>query len=184
MRRPYSRTWACGLLVSLLSNHCGATTLSLSNGTSPDLTRLPAFEYRPRIFIFSDILNEVDDSESLIRYLLYSNEFNTEGICAVTSEWLPNATYPGAIKDIISEYGKVVDNLNSHVNPNAQYQDANALLSLVTSGPAVRIFGAEPRKCDSGVQIEEIIVNVQSRSTARAHWPGLQVKGPSSWFNA
>lgn len=86
----------------------------------------------------SDILNEVDDSESLIRYLLYSNEFDTQGICAVTSTWLPNVTHPEAMKDIINAYGEVVENLNHHVNPNVQYANASALIDLVTTGPTVR----------------------------------------------
>ncbi|KAJ5926901.1 hypothetical protein N7516_008674 [Penicillium verrucosum] len=40
---------------------------------------------KPRVFILSDISNEPDDAESLTRYLLYSNQFHTEGIVAVTS---------------------------------------------------------------------------------------------------
>ncbi|KAI1455473.1 DUF1593-domain-containing protein [Annulohypoxylon moriforme] len=84
----------------------------------------------------SDILNEPDDSMSLVRYLLYSNEFDTRGICATTSWWLKNATHPEEMRKIINAYGEVVDNLNQHVNPNASYQSAEELLSLVTSGPA------------------------------------------------
>lgn len=99
-----------------------------------DLTKLPSFDVKPRIFILSDILNEVDDSESLVRYLLYSNELDTRGICAVTSEWQQDVTNPQALRDIISAYGDVVYNLNKHVNPNAQYPNASTLLSLVTSG--------------------------------------------------
>jgi len=45
---------------------------------------------KPRIFILTDILNEPDDSQSLVRYLLYSNEFQTEGIVATTSTWPRN----------------------------------------------------------------------------------------------
>lgn len=73
-----------------------------------------------RIFILSDILNEPDDSQSLVRYLLYSNEFQTEGIVATTSTWLPNETHPEAIHEIIRAYGSVVDNLNQHVPGDKQ----------------------------------------------------------------
>ncbi|KAI1409814.1 DUF1593-domain-containing protein [Hypoxylon sp. FL1857] len=85
----------------------------------------------------SDILNEPDDSMSLVRYLLYSNEFDTRGICATTSWWLQNETHPEEMRKIINAYGEVVGNLNQHVNPNASYQNAGELLSLVTSGPSV-----------------------------------------------
>ncbi|GKU08949.1 hypothetical protein FLAG1_10044 [Fusarium langsethiae] len=61
---------------------------------------------RVRTFILTDILNEPDDKMSLVRYLLYSNEFDTRGIVAVTSWSLRNETHPGEIKRIIESYGK------------------------------------------------------------------------------
>lgn len=59
---------------------------------------------------------------------------------ASTSVWLTNTTHPEAIREIIQAYGEVVDNLNSHVNPEAQYQNASTLLDMVTSGPTVGLF--------------------------------------------
>lgn len=125
---------------------CSEAALTPRNDSSPDLTRLPFFPNTPKVFILSDILNEVDDSESLVRYLLYSNEFDTQGICAVTSEWLPNATHPDAMKDIINAYGEAVENLNSHVNPQARYSNASELLDLVSSGPTVSCPKKNQRK--------------------------------------
>lgn len=98
----------------------------------------------------SDILNEVDDSESLIRYLLYSNEFDTQGICAVTSTWLPNITHPEAMKDIINAYGQVVENLDYHVNPEARYPSASDLIDLVSTGPTVRQIDFGTRHLSKG----------------------------------
>jgi hypothetical protein len=98
---------------------------------------LQQFSWKPRTFILSDILNEPDDSMSLVRYLLYSNEFDTKGICATTSWWLKNDTHPEEMQRIINAYGEVVDNLNQHVHPSASYQSADELLQLVTSGPKV-----------------------------------------------
>ncbi|KAL4885973.1 hypothetical protein BJY04DRAFT_230180 [Aspergillus karnatakaensis] len=107
--------------------------------TMTDLTRLPTVAYKPRIFILTDILNEPDDSQSLVRYLLYSNEFYTRGICATTSTWLRYKTHPEEIRRILTAYGKVVDNLNHHVHPSSQFRSAHELLPLVTSGP--RVYG-------------------------------------------
>ncbi|KAL5312920.1 hypothetical protein ACEPPN_019346 [Leptodophora sp. 'Broadleaf-Isolate-01'] len=115
----------------------GSKSAVVARANSPDLSRLQVFKTKPRIFILTDILNEPDDSESMVRYLLYSNEFNTRGICATTSTWLRNATHPEALVQIITAYGKVTGNLNQHVNPNAQYPSAKELLSLITSGPNV-----------------------------------------------
>lgn len=123
--------------VVLALNAAGAALPFSSHYDSLERNKLQSFQYKPRIFILSDILNEPDDSMSLIRYLLYSNEFDTRGICATTSWWLPNATHPEEMKRIIEAYGQVVDNLNSHVHPNVSYQPAEDLLSLVTSGPTV-----------------------------------------------
>ncbi|KAI0969245.1 hypothetical protein F4678DRAFT_439841 [Xylaria arbuscula] len=96
---------------------------------------LQTFDWKPRIFITSDILNEPDDSMSLVRYLLYSNEFETKGICATTSWWLKNATHVEEMRRIVEAYGDVVDNLNQHVHPTALYQSAEELSQLLTSGP-------------------------------------------------
>ncbi|KAJ8133155.1 hypothetical protein O1611_g469 [Lasiodiplodia mahajangana] len=104
---------------------------------SPNLTILPSFPTKPRLFILTDILNEPDDSMSMVRLLLYSNEFDLQGLCATTSSSLRNATHPEAISEIIDAYGLVVDNLNSHVHPESQFRAAASLKELVVSGPKV-----------------------------------------------
>lgn len=166
----YTGLCACSLLASLVLGQIAP----LSNGTSPYLTRLPAFEQKPRVFILSDILNEVDDSQSLVRYLLYSNEFDTQGICATTSEWLPNATYPDAMKEIIDAYGSVVDNLNQHVNTNAQYKNASVLTSLVTSGPTVSRDGPQPPN-----STRRRLTHLNPRYMEKQPSPKPQAKAPS-----
>lgn len=103
---------------------------------STDLSRLPKVS-KVRTFILTDILNEPDDSMSMVRYLLYSNEFDTRGLVAVTSWSLRNATHPSEIKKIIKAYGKVVDKLNQHVHPDNKYPAPKDLLDKVSSGPVV-----------------------------------------------
>jgi hypothetical protein len=105
----------------------------------PNITTLATFPSKPRIFILTDLLNEPDDSQSLVRYLLYANEFKTRGICACTSTWLRFSTHAEEARRIITAYGKVVDNLNNHVHPDFRYQSAEKLLDLVTAGPAVSL---------------------------------------------
>lgn len=102
-----------------------------------DLTKLQTLASKPRTSILTDILNEPDDSQSLIRYLLYANEFDTRGIVACTSVWLKDKTHPGEIRRLVGVYDTVVNNLNSHVHPDHQYQRASYFLPLVSSGPAV-----------------------------------------------
>lgn len=100
-----------------------------------DPTRLPVCPTKIRTFIVTDISNEPDDAQSLIRYLLYSNEFDTRGLVACTSTWMKQTTHPEDIIAILKKYAAVQQNLNAHVHPDNPYPDAEYLLSIVTSGP-------------------------------------------------
>lgn len=71
---------------------------------------------------------------SLTRFLLYSNEFSVQGICATTSIWLPDSTHVEQIQSHIASYAQVVDNLNAHVAREAQYPSAAELLSKTFVG--------------------------------------------------
>ncbi|EEY15763.1 cellulose-binding protein [Verticillium alfalfae VaMs.102] len=101
---------------------------------------LQSFLDKPRVFVLSDISNEPDDAESLVRFLLYSNQFDTEGIVAVTSTWMKTKVCPQDMHKIIDGYAGVVDNLNNHTHPDHPYPTAETLRSLVKSGPPVYGF--------------------------------------------
>lgn len=123
------------LSVVLWLQSCFVLAVPQQNG-STDLSILPKVS-RVRTFILTDILNEPDDSMSMVRYLLYSNEFDTRGLVAVTSWSLRNDTHPSEIKKIIKAYAKVVDKLNQHVHPDNQYPKPEELLKQISSGPRV-----------------------------------------------
>ncbi|KAI5924805.1 hypothetical protein F4810DRAFT_719017 [Camillea tinctor] len=101
------------------------------------LTKLQKFESKPRVIILSDISNEPDDAESLVRYLLYSNQFNTEGLVACTSTWMKKKVCPQDMEKIVEAYRGAVDNLNAHTHPDLPYPSADSLKSLIRSGPPV-----------------------------------------------
>ncbi|KAH8895350.1 DUF1593-domain-containing protein [Thozetella sp. PMI_491] len=112
-----------------------------------DLSRLYAFESKPRVLILSDISNEPDDAESLVRYLLYSNQFQTEGLIAVTSTWMRNKVCPQDMHKIVDAYAGAVGNLNHHAHPDFQYPSAEYLKSIIKSGPPVwklRLYQSSP----------------------------------------
>lgn len=69
---------------------------------------------KTRILILTDIENEPDDAQSLVRFLLYANQFDVEGIVATTSCWQRNKTAEWRIQEIVDAYGKVRDNLEKH----------------------------------------------------------------------
>lgn len=99
--------------------------------------RLQSYPLKPRVFILTDISNEPDDAQSLVRYLLYANQFETEGLVACTSTWMKKTVHPEDIEKIIRAYANVVDNLNKHVHPDHPYPSAQHLGSLVRKGAEV-----------------------------------------------
>ncbi|CAO2649975.1 Nn.00g012670.m01.CDS01 [Neocucurbitaria sp. VM-36] len=96
--------------------------------------QLQTFAQKPRVFILSDISNEPDDAESLCRYLLYSNQFETEGLVACTSTWMKNKVCPQDMEKIVDAYAGAVENLDKHVHPNFQYPTAEHMRSLIKKG--------------------------------------------------
>ena len=43
---------------------------------------------RPRVVVLTDITNEPDDEESLVRFLVSSSDYEVEAMIATTSTWL------------------------------------------------------------------------------------------------
>src|SRR5262249_2147387 len=60
------------------------------------------------------ISNEPDDEESMVRFLVYSNEFDVEGLIATTSTWLRNKTREDLIRRDVKAYDEVRSNLLVH----------------------------------------------------------------------
>ncbi|KAM5352935.1 hypothetical protein ACJ41O_005657 [Fusarium nematophilum] len=102
-----------------------------------DQHSLPVCHSKPRVLIASDIRNEPDDAESLVRYMLYSNEFDTRGLVACTSVHMRNTVHPEDMVTIIKAYGRVVDNLNAHVHPENPYAPVDHFLSMIRAGPSL-----------------------------------------------
>ncbi|KAK5064969.1 hypothetical protein LTR84_000804 [Exophiala bonariae] len=116
-----------------------------------DRSRLRVCESRTRVFIVSDISNEPDDAESLVRYLLYANEFDTRGLVACTSNWMKRVVHPEDMQKIVRAYAKVVDSLNQNVHPDNQYPSAESIMDLITTGPA--LYGKEA--LEKGIPLSE-----------------------------
>jgi hypothetical protein len=86
-----------------------------------------------RVIILTDIEADPDDTQSLVRLLLYSNQIDIKGLVATTSVWKKTSVSPESIKKVIQAYGKVQPNLNKH---EAGFPDAEALLMKVKQGRA------------------------------------------------
>ncbi|BCS23493.1 uncharacterized protein APUU_31718S [Aspergillus puulaauensis] len=101
-----------------------------------DQTLLRRVSSKYRAFVISDISNEPDDAESLVRFLLYGNEFDIQGLVACTSTWMRDKVHPEDMTRIVEAYAQVLDNLNAHVHPDNAYPDAEYLKSVIKGGPA------------------------------------------------
>lgn len=69
---------------------------------------------KPRVLVLTDIENEPDDAMSLVRFLVYSNQWDVEGLVATTSIHQKNKVAPWRIREIVDAYDKVRDNLELH----------------------------------------------------------------------
>ena len=85
---------------------------------------------KPRVIVLTDIENEPDDAQSLVRFLSYSNQFDVEGIIATTSVWLRDKTAEWRIHEILEAYKEVQANLSLHEPGYPTYEALKALTKV------------------------------------------------------
>ena len=85
------------------------------------------------MIVLTDIGAEVDDTESTVRLVLYSDMIDIEGLIATTSTWKRTSVSPELIHEVIRAYGKVHPNLIQH---DPSYPSAGRLDALVKHGIA------------------------------------------------
>ncbi|HZM02001.1 MAG TPA: DUF1593 domain-containing protein [Candidatus Saccharimonadales bacterium] len=118
-----------------------------------------------RVFVLTDISNEPDDEESLVRFLVYANEFDVEGLAAVTSTWLKTKTREDLIRRDLAAYAEVRTNLLKHA---PGFPAAEQLLAVTTSGqPGYGMGFVGPRKSSGGSQL---IIDAADKPDARPLW--------------
>ncbi len=120
---------------------------------------------KPRIIVLTDIANEPDDSESVVRLLVYANEFDVEGLIATTSVWLKTSVHPEMIEERVRAYGQVLPNLRQHA---AGYPDAQALLSRIRAGRAE--YGMQGVGEGKESSASQLIISVVDRADPRPVW--------------
>src|SRR5579872_1381734 len=67
-----------------------------------------------RVVVLTDIEADPDDTESLIRFLTYCNQWDVEGLIATTSIHQKTRVAPESILKVLDAYGKVQPNLLKH----------------------------------------------------------------------
>ena len=90
-----------------------------------------------RLIVLTDISSltagvaEPDDGQSLIRLLLYANEFDIEGLVATSNLGHVQKTRPDLIRKVVDAYGKVQPNLLLH---DRRYPPASKLADKIKDG--------------------------------------------------
>lgn len=97
-----------------------------------------AQEIKHRVLVLTDIEADPDDTQSLIRFLLYSNQWDVEGLIATTSIHQKKRVAPESIHKILDAYGKVQSNLLDH---EPGFPSVNDLKLKVKKGLA--LYGME-----------------------------------------
>ncbi len=123
------------------------------------------FVARPRVIVMTDIANEPDDQMSMVRFLLYSNGWDVEGLVATTSTWMKNRVRPDVILSVIDAYEQVQPNLLKHA---PGFPTAAALRAAVVAGqPAYGMAAVGAGKSSPG---SELIREAARRADSRPLW--------------
>src|SRR5436305_13633868 len=92
---------------------------------------------KPRLLVLTDIGEDPDDQQSMIRLMVHANEFDIEGLIATASgtpgKKDPEVVRPQLIREIVEAYGKVQPSLVKH---HADSPEATKLLYCIKSGHA------------------------------------------------
>jgi hypothetical protein len=109
----------------------GLASAGVAGAQSAALSDPDPFVARPRVVVMTDIANEPDDQMSLVRFLVYSNGLDVEGLIATTSTWMKAGPRPDVIGRVLDAYETVQPNLLSNA---AGFPSAAALREAVATG--------------------------------------------------
>ncbi len=161
-----------------MNKHIVALVLALMALAAAAGAAEPLQHDRPRIIVLTDLSNEPDDEESLVRFLVYANEFEVEGLIATTSVHLKKGTREDLLHRDIDAYGKVVDNLARH---KPGYPSAKHLHAVAKTGqPGYGMGFVGEGKSSAG---SRHIIDVVDRTDARPVWISVW-GGPNTLLQA
>ena len=90
---------------------------------------------KPGLVVLTDIGGDPDDQQSMIRLMVFADEFDIEGLIVSASgtpgELKRAITQPDLIRQIVEAYGKALPSLRQHAEG---YPPAEDLLARVRSG--------------------------------------------------
>jgi len=127
--------------------------------------RIDPYVDKPRVLVLTDIANEPDDQMSMVRFLVYSNQYDVEGLVASTSTWMRNRVRPDVIHSVIDAYGQVQPNLLKH---EPGFPSPDALNAVVASGQEG--FGMAAGGADKMSDGASLIIRAADKADERPLW--------------
>lgn len=118
-----------------------------------------------RVFVLTDIENEPDDAMSMVRFLVYANHYDIEGLAATTSVHQQNKVATYRIQEIVNAYDKVRDNLEKHESgfPSGKY-----LKSKITEG--LPEYGVKAIGVGKDSPASELLIKAVDKNDTRPLW--------------
>jgi Protein of unknown function (DUF1593) len=156
----------CLLTISLLLGRpAGPQPVGQDPALDALAARIDPYVEKQRVVVMTDIANEPDDQMSLVRFLVYANQFDVEGLIATTSTWMKNKVRPDVIETVLRAYGDVRTNLLEH---QAGFPAVADLQRVTVAGqPAYGMAAVGLDKTSTGA---DLILKSAERSDPRPLW--------------
>ena len=102
------------LAVTSLTTSSAHALLAQASMADALAARIDPYVEKQRVVVMTDIANEPDDQMSMVRFLVYSNHFDVEGLIATTSTWMKNKVRPDVLRMLVGAYEEVKPRLLRH----------------------------------------------------------------------
>src|SRR5215471_15378890 len=133
--------------------------------SAPLAARIDPYVDESRVIVMTDIANEPDDQMSMVRFLVYANQFDVEGLIATTSTWMKSTVHPEVIATLVAAYDRVRPKLLEH---QPGFPSADSLKAAIRAGqPAYGMAAVGPDKTSAGA---ELIITAAENSDPRPLW--------------
>ncbi len=118
-----------------------------------------------RVLVLTDIEADPDDSQSMIRFLTYCNQWDIEGLIATTSIHQKTRVAPESISKILMAYKKIQPNLLKHEKGYPAYEE---LIKKVKKG--LPLYGMEAVGKGHDSEGSDWIIHVLEKNDKRPLW--------------
>lgn len=120
---------------------------------------------KPRIINMTDLGADPDDEQSMVRFLVQSNEFDVEGLIVSTGCWKKSQSTTSMLDDLLNAYGQVVSNLQVH---DPDFPSLEYLKSVSVMGQ--KGYGMDDVGAGKDSPGSELIISTVDKDDPRPVW--------------